>query len=377
MPDDSFDHLEQALASGGAAAGFAFLLRTLRSEKKYSQLFEALLMKKRHELGLPLIPTDSLEALPEELRQTYEAGIAEAAREVGSLYLGEGEIARAWPYFRALGDPRPVAAALERLEPGENLDPLIEVAYFERVNPARGLELILKNYGLCRAISCFAQYPDRQGREDCLRVLVRALHAELLENLRQAIARREGSAPEARSIPELVAGRDWLFGEFCYYLDTSHVASVVQFSAESEDPEILSLAYECAEYGSRLSQQFQCRGAPPFDDLFPDHHLYLGALLGKDVEKTIAHFEKRVQEARPELAGSVPAQVLVRLLVRLGRFEQAIDVSLEHLRDVDPAQLTCPSVPQLCRLARKPQRLMKLAREEGNLVNFLGAALEA
>jgi hypothetical protein len=67
--------------------------------------------------------------------------------------------------------------------------------------------------------------------------------------------------------------------------------------------------------------------------------------------------------------------VLVRLLVALGRLDEAIDVSGEFLREVPEAYLTCPSLGQLCRLAHRPERLGELARASGDLVNFAASLL--
>ena len=71
-------------------------------------------LKKRHELGLPLILTQPLSELPDDTRRAYEDAYIEAAREVGELYLNAGDIARSWPYFRAIGETGPVARAIEK-----------------------------------------------------------------------------------------------------------------------------------------------------------------------------------------------------------------------------------------------------------------------
>ena len=54
-----FTKLAETLESSGVPAALDFLAETLEAEKKFPQLFEALLMKKRHELGLPIEPSDS------------------------------------------------------------------------------------------------------------------------------------------------------------------------------------------------------------------------------------------------------------------------------------------------------------------------------
>src|SRR5438034_1026943 len=169
MSDNTFHLVEQALRSGGSEAGFDFLARRFREEKDYPRLFEARLMKKRHELGLPLIQIDQLEDLPNDVRRTYEEGFIQAAREVGNLFLADGNVQRAWPYFRAIGETAPIAAAIDKFDSPEGIEPIIEIAFMERVSPFKGFQMILSNYGICRAITSFGQYPCREGRDDSLR----------------------------------------------------------------------------------------------------------------------------------------------------------------------------------------------------------------
>jgi len=376
MGDNAFPFLEQALRSGGPEAGFELLAQRFREEKNYPRLFEARLMKKRHELRLPLIQTGSLDDLPPDTRRAYEEAFIAAAREVGHLFLADGDIPRAWSYFRAIGEPAPVVAALEKLAPEQANDGIIEVAFHERVYPKKGFEMVLANYGICRAISYFDQYPDRKDRQECLRLLVRTLHRELVENLKSTLARREGEAPETDSVSALIAGRDWLFEDNAYYVDTSHVVSVLRFSLDLADRETLVFARELAVYGRRLAPLYQYKGQPPFEDVYVDHGVYLRALLDEDVEAAIAHFRQKVATCDPNEAGTGPAQVLVGLLARLGRYREAIEASLEYLRDADSSQLACPSAMQLCQLAGDYGRLLALSREQNDLLGFTAALLQ-
>ena len=376
MADDLFDSLEQTLRSAGAEAGFDLLIAKFREEKKYPLLFEARIMKSRHALGLPVIHNGQLENLPDDKRTAHERAFMDAAREVGGLFLADGDIPRAWSYFRAIGDTAPVAAAIENLQPQENQEAVIEIALQERVNPRKGFELILGNYGICRAITFFDQYPDRKTREDCMRLLVRTLHHELAESLKRVIARNETQAPDTNSVPDLMAGRDWLFGEYDYYVDTSHVVSILRFTLDATDRETLALAVELADYGTHLSKMFSFHGDPPFEDGFKDYGIYLRALIGERIDEAVAHFRDKITSYNPENAGPAPAQTLVALLARLGRYDEAIQVSLDHLRDADPNQLFCPSVFQLCQAAGDYKRLRSLARERGDLLHFAAASLE-
>jgi hypothetical protein len=70
-------------------------------------------MQKRFELGLPLLSQQAIGEVPAELQQRYQQAYVEAAREVGELLLADGNIQRAWPYFRAIGDTRRVSEALQ------------------------------------------------------------------------------------------------------------------------------------------------------------------------------------------------------------------------------------------------------------------------
>ncbi len=376
MSKDAFDLVEQAMRSGGSKKGFDFLARRFREEKNYPLLFEARLMKKRHEVGLPLIRIDTPDDLPEDKQRAFEEGCIEAAREVGSLFLADGDIQRAWPYFRAIGEVSPVTAAIEQVEPGKGIEPIIEIAFHGGVHPRKGLELILAHFGICRAISSFQQYPSRVGREECVRLLVGTLCDDLVESLKRTIARKEGQRPDTGSISGLIADRDWLFEGDNYYVDTSHLVSVIRFSVESTEPETLARAVELTEYGKRLSPQFQSRGDPPFQNVYVDYGLYLRVLLGQEVDSTIAHFRQKITRADPNEMDTSPAQVLVGLLARLERYSEAIEVSIKHLPHPDPSELTCPSVPQLCQLAEDYKGLMKLAREKRDLLSFTAAVLQ-
>ena len=89
MTENAFDLIDQALRSGGPDAGFDFLAAKARGEKNYPLLFEVRLLKRRHELGLPLIPVDDFAPMPAGVRSEYDKAFIEAAREVGGLFLAD------------------------------------------------------------------------------------------------------------------------------------------------------------------------------------------------------------------------------------------------------------------------------------------------
>ena len=344
--DDAFDAIEREFRSGGPEAGLDFLARKFLEEKDYPRLFEVRLMRKRREMAQDL-------------------AVTEVAREVGELYLRDGNIQRAWPYFRAIGEPGPVAEAIEKMDlSGDQVDGVLQIALDERVHPRKGFELLLARYGICRAITFFEQYPDPETREECAILLVRGLHRELVESLRRAIEQREGNA--------LISGRDWLFGDLDAYVDASHVISVIRFALDLKDAAALRLALELCSYGSHLSPQFKYRVDPPFDDVYVDHAMYLRALVGDDVDATIEHFRRKISS---DDVNAAPAQVLVALLARLERYRDAIQVSIEHLRQLGTEQLVCPPVLQLCQMAGDYGLMQKLARERGDLIGFANALI--
>jgi hypothetical protein len=374
MNNDVFDLIEQAVRAGGPASGFDLLAQRLREDKNYPLLFEARVIEQRHKMGLPPLRVDGLDDILAGQRDAYEDALAQAAQEVGSLFLADGDIQRAWPYFRAIGDREPVRAAIEKLDSAE--DVVIQIALEERVHPRKGFELLIERYGICRAITYFEQYADRETREQCIILLVRTLHRELVESLRRAISRRQvGDLPH--SVPDLIRGRDWLFGDLDYYVDTSHLVAVIRFALDLTDTQVLGQAIELCEYGKHLSQQFKYRADPPFDDVYVDHAAYLSALAGENVDACIGHFLAKVREADPNLIGSAPAQVLVALLTRLKRYQDAIQISLEYLSQTSGEQLVCPTVPQLCQLAGDYARLKQVARDRGDLLSFAAASIHA
>lgn len=375
MLESAFEALGPILKSEDPASSLDYLIRQFRESKDYHLLFEAKLMKKRLELGLPLIQAPNLAALPPDVQKKYQQFLVEAAQETGELFLASGDIPKAWPYLRATGDVQRVAAAIESVEPGENVDSIIEIAFMQGVHPAKGLELVIEKFGLCRALTYFGGNGGEKDRKQCIAVLARNIYSELVASLDSAIEEREGHKTGLTNIPLLIEGRDWLFGEYSSYIDPSHVVSLLQYSPEVTDSETLRQFHDLCEYGKRLSANFQFPGRPPFEDPFVDYDHYVQALLGVDVNEHIAHFRKKVVDT--EAAGNWPAQVLINLLVRLDRYQEALEISLENLPGAHASEIACPTAQQLCELAGDFERLADLARERGDVLTYVAAHLEA
>jgi hypothetical protein len=363
------DGFEQLLENGESAAAFELLIQQYLEAGEYGLVFEARLMKKRFEMGLPLIQSDSLDDA------AYQAAVVEVARETGRLFLEAGNIERAWPYFRAISEPEPIFRAIDALQPGEGLEGAINIAFQEGVHPAKGIELIMAAHGMCRALTVFGMNAVTKDRDQCIGLMVRALYAEVVDRMGRAIEAREGVRPNSNSLTELMAGREWLFGEWDYYVDTSHLFTILPYCVEVTDAPVLRLFHELCEYGKRLSAQFQSAGNPPFEKQFEAYDHYVLALLGADAEEHLDYFRRQVAEADPEVVGDAPGRALVKLLISLNRQQEALDVLLEHVFEDAPYGAPVPSALQLCYQAKDFIRMTEIAQERGDLLSYAAAKI--
>jgi hypothetical protein len=382
MDTQLLDALQSAVQTQGPAAAIDKLCDDLKARKEYAALFYTLLMKKRHELGVSPIATGSNQDLPATTHQAFEEGIRDAARTVGKLWLDEGDIPQAWAYYRMLGETEPVRQALDKvqIQDDQDVQPLIDIAFHQGVYPQKGFEWILKRYGVCSSITTMSggELPfPMEVRQDCIKRLVRVLHQELMERLKGEIERQQGFAPTGKSIPELMAGRDWLFADEFYHIDLSHLSSVVQMSAQLDKCDELRLARELCQYGQKLSPRFQQVTDPPFENQYQDYDVFLSILSGDNVEEGLAHFRAKAENADPDTVGTYPAEVLVNLLLRLGRPQEALETSRRFLTRLGEARLSCPSFVELCQQTGNYQALAEVAREQGNPVNYLAGLIAA
>jgi hypothetical protein len=152
---------------------------------------------------------------------------------------------------------------------------------------------------------------------------------------------------------------------------------VVRIAPLLVDAASIAHAVDLTEYGRNLSPRHQSEGEPPFENHFEDHGVYLKAVLGSDTEGAIEHFRSKLPPPGSDAAeGTIPAQVLVGLLLRLGRLEEAVDVAALYLPGLPEAALGCPSLAQLCQRAGQPARLARIARAQGDLVQYSAAILQ-
>jgi hypothetical protein len=372
-----FEQLEAALGEGIPAV-IERMIEQLRERKKFHHLFEALKLRLRYRMGLPLWEHTPGEQLDPQVRDRYEDGLIEACREVGMLLLENGQVREGWMFLQPVGDNAAAAAALRRLAPDDaNLDQIVDVSLHAGVDPELGFSLVLEHYGTCNAITTFDQVmPGRPlaAQQAAAALLLRKLHSDLLASVKADVARQEGAQPKEATLRDLIAPRDWLFAENSYHIDTTHLAAVVRFARLLEDPKQLRLALDLTEYGRRLGPQFQYKHDEPFSDFYPAHALYFRALLGEQVDEAIHYFRKKSEALDPRQHGTMPIETYIDLLARLGRDQEAMEASLTLLPHDMPTLGFAPPLFDLCRRAGRYDRLMEHCRERDDLLGY-GVAL--
>ena len=383
MDTSAFDLIDESLSAPDPGEALNKLADDLADRGDFRGTLDAILLRARVDLGLPLVRPGSLTDLPEPTRTEYEDRYVEAIRKVGGLILRSGEIAAAWNYFRAIGEKEPVVAAIEAFETtgidDDRLGEVIEVALGQGVHPLRGFDLILDHHGTCSALTAFDSLPpDEPTRRQAATRLTRRLHRDLRANLGAELARRGEPIPSPEApIRDWLEGRGWLFGDDSYHLDISHLAMVVRLSPLLTDSEAIHLAIDLTDYGRKLSDRLQAEGEPPFDDFHADHGIYLRALRNEATDAAIDHFRSKLSPPDPsDREGPIKAQTLVRLLDRLGRTEQAFELAAHHLAHLPDGALGEPTLLHLGQTLGLLDRLAAIARAAGDPVRYAAIRLE-
>jgi hypothetical protein len=377
----AYDRLKAALAGRGAAAAADELIAELRQAEDFQALFYALLLKKRVELGVTPFPTGPSSDLPAHTHEAYEEAIRAAGRLVGGLYLERKQYAKAWSFYRMLGEPEPVRRALEAFTPGPDDDvyPVIEIAWQNGVLPKKGFDLVLGRHGICSAItmvggSDLSSNPEL--RDYCVTHLARALHAQLAERLRTDLEARGVAVPPGATVARLVELDPNLCADDAYHIDTSHLSSVVQMSTQLPPGEGVNLARELCAYGRKLAPTLQGHNDPPFEENYADYLAYLNALAGEDVAAGLKRFEaKAAREA--EAGATYAAQVYVNLLLKLDRPAEALAAAKRFLLAEDDRNLICPGVNELARRVGDFATLAEAAQARHDPVGFLAGLIAA
>jgi len=382
MSDLAFTSVRELFQQHGAAALFETVARELRDRHEFHKLFDALCLQKKHAMGLPLGRPTSFDDVPSDRREEFEAAYTAAAREVGQHLLADGKLSQAWIYFHAIRETQPIRDALDKYvvprESTEESEELLDLALYKGAHPVKGVQIQLRTHGTCSTITSLDQMLPRLSASDraaCAAVMVRSLHADLLQSVQRDVAQRMPFAPPASTLRELTAGREWLFADNNYHIDVSHLSAVVRFarSLSPGSPELI-LARDLAEYGAQLSPQFQYAGEPPFHDFYPAHIEFFKFLGREDSDRALHYFRSQLEREEDGSDRALTAYVIVDLLVRMDRFAEALPLAERYLLDAD--EDFSAAFGELCEKAGRFDVLQRVAEARGDLVTFAAALVQ-
>ena len=82
-----------------------------------------------------------------------------------------------------------------------------------------------------------------------------------------------------------------------------------------------------------------------------DHRIFLEAIVGIGTDGAVRYFRRRAERSAPDPSGkNVPGEVLVRLLWRLGRYAEAVDLLAETIQWLDDQRAMQHMLAQRCGL---------------------------
>jgi hypothetical protein len=410
-PDDTgpdFDALAEACTAAGPEAMLETLAASLTRRGRWHALFDLRMVQARRALGLPLIGETG--PLDEPARDTLDDLSLAACREVGWPLLEAGQVAAAWMYLRAAAPPEEVAARLAAVadavvpppEAGEQagclqesletddeetarlLQEILGVALWESADPALGIALVLRTQGTCNAVTAYEQAvsrlpASRQG--PAARVLVEHLHAEVVRNLAFDLGQRgiDTAGPLAAATP-LVALLDAAEGlaDASIHVDVSHLQSVLRIARVCTDEPTLRRAWELSRYACRLPADMTYPGEPPFENVGEASRQFFGAQLGVEPDAAVAFFRRAAATADPLEAGTLPVDVLVLVLHRLGRAAEALHAAVDRPREAgQPSSLQAagmlPALVDLAAASGQWEVLLDACRRHGDEITFAAA----
>ncbi|MGI9474432.1 MAG: hypothetical protein ACR2NZ_23040 [Rubripirellula sp.] len=332
------------------------MVEHFRETRSPMELFEALKMRIRNRLGLPLVTSENEPSRPEDVERQLEVGLLDACREAGTMLVEDGKIGEGWMYLRPTGDTalaKQLISAIPITE--ENYDEMIQVLLHEGIDVARGYQAVLDQQGTCNSITLYEQSLANRSKEDrqaAAACLLDHFYAELSEMVRGDISRREAPASENESLADMIEKRRWILEDGGYHLDTTHLSSTVRIATVLDSPESLRKAWELTQYGRRLHHQFQYPGDEPFVDFYPAYSTFFSVLLGENVDAGLKVFERKARSVDSDEHGTASTETYVDLLDRVGRHRQAIDAAIELVPDSLPPQRI---VPMLIDIAGRAQ----------------------
>ncbi len=379
IPPERFDEIKQLASSNEIAPPLDRLIETLRSSQDFHQLFEALKMQTRHQLGLPILYEQRPDELDASQQNQLENGLLDACREVGTLLVKSGKLREGWIYLQPVGDQELNQDLLKSYPiDDDNADEIIDVSLMQLAAPAIGYSLILKHYGTCNAItsfdSCVHSLPAK-SKKDLAKLLTEHIYHELSNNLTNYLNENQIDTDPNSTFLEHFQENKKQFRETGPMIDATHLSSVMRIGRNLDDKASLAKLAEMAEYGSQLAEPFHFPSDPPFENTFRDHLTFYRALCANDLESpevthAIQFFDQKSRSSAGDEHNPVCDEVYVDFLHRLGLQEKAITVSLERL--AKRQELTGIAAP-VHQIADRPEHyamLEKHYQEQKDLLGF-------
>jgi hypothetical protein len=247
------------------------------------------------------------------------------------------------------------------------------------VHPVKGVQMLLRTHGMCNTITSLDQAMpslSAEQRRECAKVMIRELYGELTETVRRHVQQRIPTIEPQAGLRELVKGRDWLFEGGNYHTDVSHLNSVVRFarSLDGSDEE-LGLALALCEYGRQLDEPLRYPGEPPFEDFYEAHRQFFRIMADQDREVGLDYFRRKLADEPDEQDKPLLAYVLVDLLMRSGRLEEAVEVASTYLANL--GDNVGFSLAELCIEAGQFERLKQITRDKDDLVGYTSALVQS
>jgi hypothetical protein len=379
-----FEEFESVAQQQGTLAAIDFLEHHYRDSRDHYGLFEVLKMKSRHNMGLPLTYGEAPDEIDETKRRELEDQLVECCREVGQLFFADGRIEEGWMYLQPVGDKPFIESLVRKTEiTEENLNALIDISLHQGVAPGYGYELLLKHTGTCNGITAFdvqARQFDKATQIEMASLLLNHLYRDLLTNVHRHVAEETKQDVSEKSLGSLLDELDWLGRKGGHHTDATHLASAVRIARLVESPADIKNAIDLANYGSRLPEDFQYGSDPPFESTYKDHLIYFNALEAKTtsgVKVAVDHFSQKAAALEADGMGALGWEVLIDLLVRIDRRDDALDIAIDQLVGDPDSTGISPGVFEIPKTAAQFERLAGVFLEREELLGFAIGKLKA
>ncbi len=388
--DNYCRYLKNTFESEGVIPALTLLADDFRRQKHYHDLFEVLQTKARVALGLPLNSNIGEKLTAEQKTQLHEKLIL-ISREVGVLFAEASKLREAWTYLEKVNDPELVESLLEATEiTDDNFNEIIEITIIHRVSPVKGFELFLHRFGILYSVSMYqstCHKYDFTTRHAVVTLIIEYAYHELREHLAVVLKGNENLVYNANTLMEIkeVAGEQLL--EIGFMIPTRLIIPVFRISRFLQDTKALGRLSEIAEFarffGQMLNPDYYMIEAP-FEDAYYSYFLFFRALCAEDTESyevtsAIEYFDQKSVEAMENNHGQTCHLVLIDLLYRLGKIEQALSISLERLPDhsgTTAGDIVLPSMAEMAKECNNFQLLQDHYATQGDSYRFLLSLLQ-